>query len=910
MGPSLTAIIPQISSKLLYMKNLLLVLVALCSLLSALAQNKSNLEEIKVDGFYQCSLTEFLHRIEKEKEINIEFDPEKFNRIEVNHRYFDRTLNDVLNQISEKHGLKYLVDNSGIIQFVTGGVIDPNAYEKYDGPPSKSNFTVSGKISDSNSGESLPFVTVYVKGTQIGSISNVDGFFSVLNVPSDTSTLIFSYIGYRNLELLLNPKMSVSGMKVEMYSGATELDEVVVTGDRESVMQVNEQISTIKLTPAKLNKLPSLGERDIFRAFQLMPGVSAANENSSGLYVRGGTPDQSLVTYDGFTVYHVDHLFGFFSAFNSNAIKDVNLYKGGFEPKFGGRVASVAEITSKDGNQNHFNAGGEISMLSYNAYVEAPIGSKVTTMFAARKSYKGPIYNKLFDVFGPEDPEPPNQNPNRPNFTNTSSTVASFFYDMNGKVTYRPTSKDVLSVSIYNGKDNLDNSVEIPSFAGNFGNIAANTNDLTEWGNTGGSLKWGRQWSDKFYSNILLSNSRYFSNRDRSVERTVTPNDGEARTINAGLIEKNRIRDASFKADFEYKISNKNSIEFGTHLTKNEINYSYSQNDTISIIDRYDNANTLAFYLQNERWMFNQKLKMIRGARFMHYSITGKTYIEPRLAINYYLSDKVTLKASAGRYNQFAKRVIREDVLQGSRDFWVMADGDKLPVLSSDQLILGASYEKNGFVFDVEGYYKRLKGLSEYSLRFTPEQGGLTYEDNFFQGTGSTLGLDFLVQKSHGNYTGWLAYTLSDTDYNFPDFQEGDFPAAQDVTHEFNFVNMYKLGAWDFSLTWIYATGRPYTEPTGGYTVSLLDGTEQDYVSVSGKNAVRFPDYHRLDASITYNWKSKSGGLWSLSTSFFNLYNRTNTWYKEYQIEEDELIETDINFLGFTPNLTLSFKLR
>ena len=337
-------------------------------------------------------------------------------------------------------------------------------------------------------------------------------------------------------------------------------------------------------------------------------------------------------------------------------------------------------------------------------------------------------------------------------------------------------------------------------------------------------MKWSRQWNNKLYTNTLLSYSSYFSNRDRTNSRTITPDEGEIRTIKTGLIEENNIDDISFKADIQYQISSKHQIEIGTHITQNKIDYNYSQNDTISIIERNDKANIYAFYLQDQIRLFNDKLLITPGLRFTNYNLTGENYFEPRLSANYNLSENINLKAAIGRYNQFAKRVIREDVLQGSRDFWVMADKDKIPVTTADHFIAGASYEKNGFLIDIEGYYKKLTGLSEYSLRFTTDQGGIGYDDSFYAGTGSTIGIDFLLQKSIRNYTGWLGYTLSETIQNFPDLQEGDFPASNDVTNEFKFVNMYNVGHWNFSLTWVYATGRPYTEPTGGYSIDLLDG--------------------------------------------------------------------------------------
>ncbi|MEN8250709.1 MAG: carboxypeptidase-like regulatory domain-containing protein, partial [Bacteroidota bacterium] len=767
------------------MKLLTRVSLLLVFLSSSITYGQNtNLADVEIDGFYDMSFVEFLDRVEKDYGVEFLFDRDakKYQKIEISQRYFNQPLDKVLNQIAKKYHLEYTINEAGAVSFIEGGLKDPNAFETYKGAPTKQNLTISGRVTDAKTGETLPSVNINVKGTLRGTSTNLDGYFTLFNVPTDTSTIVFSYLGYNNFELSLNPMLKFNDMKIELIASTTQLEEIVVTSTRDDILQVNRVVGMVKLTPAKLNLLPNLGEKDIFRSFQLLPGVSAANENSSGLYIRGGTPDQALVTYDGFTVYHVDHLFGFFSAFNSNAIKDVNLYKGGFESKYGGRISGVAEITGKDGNQKNFNFGGDISLLSANLYTEIPIGDKFTMLFAGRRSWKGPIYNSIFETFGPEEPQAPTQFGNRPGFSTTSSTVASYFYDLNGKLTFRPTGKDVISLSIYNGMDNLDNSSEIPSSMLDFGSFSANTTDITEWGNTGASLKWSRQWTDKLYVNSLLSYSSYFSNRDRSNTRTITPSGGEERTIKAGLLEENNIEDVSFKADVQYQISSDNTLEFGTQITNNNIDYSYSQNDTISIISRDDNAKIYAFYAQDKIRLFNQKLLITPGLRYTYYDVTGKNYFEPRLSANYLLTDDITLKAATGRYYQFAKRVIREDVLQGSKDFWVMADGNTLPVTMADHYIAGASYEKNGFVFDVEGYYKRLQGLSEYSLRFTADQGGITYDDSFFEGTGSTIGIDFLLQKSIERYSGWAGYTLSETMYNFPEFGVDDFPSSNDVT--------------------------------------------------------------------------------------------------------------------------------
>jgi hypothetical protein len=778
--------------------------------------------------------------------------------------------------------------------------------------PKKYNVTVTGKVTDISSGEPLPNVTVLIDGTKRATSTNVDGYFTLLNVPSDTAILEFSSIGYAVSRHFLSPNKLLDSLQIQMITAQSALNEVVVFSQRKQSFKLNQKVSMIKMTPELLATLPSVGEKDIFRSFQLMPGISAANENSSGLYVRGGTPDQSLVLFDGFTVYNVEHLFGFFSAFNSNAIKEVSLYKGGFESKYGGRLSSVVDINSKEGNKKNHNAGGDLSMMSVNAFAEGPIGKNATGIVNFRKSFRTSLYDKIFDKYSTDNSSSTPRPANGP-FGNSNQKTKSFFYDVNGRFTWKPTKKDVFSLSLYNGKDNLDNSIvpQIPAFLQGSGrSFGIQITDLTNWGNTGGSIKWSRRWNEKIFTNSLISYSNYFSTRDRSSDFTRTDDAGNETTIKRGTLEDNNLKDYSIKTDAEIKLTKRHTIETGYHITYNDIRYSYAQNDTSTIVDRITKGLTYTVYLQDKISLLKEKLQIIPGIRTTYFDQTKKLYYEPRLNATYEVSDKFKLKGSAGQYYQFAKRVIREDLLQGSRDFWVLADNNRLPVSSSIQYVAGASWENKDFLIDVEGYYKKLSGLSEYSLRFQLSPGRLTYSENFFQGTGYARGVDILLQKKFGNYTGWVAYTLGEAVNNYEVYGANDFYASNDVRHEFKTVHLYKWNRFDFSATFIYASGRPYTAPSGAYSVTLLDGTTQNYFSVSGKNQFRLPAYHRFDMGITYNYGAKGSGNGSIGLSLFNIYNRQNVWYKNYEISDNTIIATDVKYLGFTPNLTFTYKLK
>ncbi len=802
------------------------------------------------------------------------------------------------------------------------GAVPYLSKKTYFGPPQSTNYTLSGIIKDKSTGEGLPFASVQVTGSLVRSSSNVDGYFTLSKVPSDTCVLVVSYIGYNKSEVYLTPALPKSNFIIELTPSSNLLKTITVTSVREDAMlQKKEDVSVIKLTPRQIEKLPNVGEKDVMRSFQLMPGVSASQESSSGLYVRGGTPDQNLVLYDGFTVYHVDHLYGYFSAFNSNVVKDIQLYKGGFESRFGGRLSSVTEITGKDGNQKKFNMGGDISLLSINAWAEIPVGEKFSSIIAYRRSYKGPIYNALFDKYSKSSSTQTTQQagPGGGRFMQDTEAT-SYFHDLNGKFTYRPSLKDIVTLSIFNGNDKLDNSIDNSSTSlpggGAIGGFNFSSTDLTKYGNVGSSLKWSRKWTDKFYGNTLISYSNFYSDRDRSMERTSTDASGNESTTKSGVFENNNLKDYSFKSDYQWDLFDFSQLQFGVFGTSFDIKYTYAQSDTATLLDKRNKALLSGAYLQSKFRFFKNKFVILPGIRINNFETTQQQYYEPRVSATYNLSDRLSVKGSAGKFYQFANRVTREDILSGSKEFWLLADGNSVTVSSSIHNIVGLSYETTDYLLSVEGYYKRISNLTEYSLRFNPSPTGTTFNENFFTGNGYAKGVEFLLQKKTGKFNGWVSYTLGEAKNHFDIYSDGYYSANQDVTHEFKSVFLYNWKRWDFSATWVFATGRPYTAPSGAYSVTLLDGNTQDYFTVTTKNGLRLPDYHRADISANYKLLKGSKGdkkrreFGYIGFSIFNLYNRTNVWYKTYSIEEGSVIETNVNYSGLTPNITLSLKLR
>ena len=861
--------------------------------------------------YYAKTVGAVLRDLSSSYGLYIDFDLKDVVGMSLDSKHYNMSLGKFLESIFKGTDIQYkIVENQ--VQIRKKGdslTLKDKVYKQ------KSDFTLSGDVIDKETGEALPFAQIIIKGTSTGTTCNVDGYFTLFHVPTDTSKLMVSYVGYKTKTEFLTPRKVNNNFIIELMPESQQLADVTIIGEREDLMQLSDKISMATITPKEIAALPSLGEKDIFRTFQLLPGVSGSNEGSAGLYVRGGTPDQNLILYDGFTVYHVDHLFGMFSAFNSNAIMDVQLYKGGFESKFGGRLSSVMDIVGKDGNDKNFNLGADVSFLSVNAFTEFPIGEKVTFLFAARRSFQSALYNKFFDNFSGTETTTTQfgggasggggRGPNRQQAT---AEPSSYFYDLNGKLSYKPTNKDIISISFFNGKDVLDNSRETNrSFGGT--EVSGGINDLTDWGNWGSSLKWSRKWSDKFYSNALVSYSNYFSVRDRLSENTRLNEDDEYETIKRGTLEDNNLQDYSFKIDNNLELGLKNNIEFGIQANYFDVRYNYNRDDTIIIQNREEQAGLFAFYLQ-DTWKPLPKLTITPGVRLSFYSGTNQPYFEPRISASYAITEKFKLKATCGQYYQFVQRIIREDIQSGSKDFWMLTDGDNIPVSSAQHYIAGFSYETSDYLFDVEAYYKKLNNLSEYTLRYIPQFGSLDYDEFYYKGDGYARGIEFLVQKKFGDLSGWLGYTLGEVIYEFPVYGGDPFPASHDVTHEFKAVGMYKWKDWTFAATWIFATGKPYTEPLGGYQIELPDGSTEDFILVGPKNGSRYPNYHRLDIAVTRKVKFGDLGIGSLSFSLFNVYNRQNVWYKEFELEEGELVETDVTLLGITPNITLSFSIR
>jgi hypothetical protein len=803
--------------------------------------------------------------------------------------------------------------------------------------------TIEGTVKMSD-GTKLPGVTISVKGTELDATTDINGEYRLPGLERGIVTLVASLEGFRTQEkdVIVSPGMTIV---VDITLGMAKISEEATVEAERPLLSTAEKVSEVILTPQQIETLPSLGEKDIFRAFQLLPGISGSQESSSGLYVRGGTPDQNLISYDGFTIYHVDHLFGYFSAFNMEAVREVRLSKGGYEAKYGGRLSSIMELTGKPGSGKGIHGSGGLSLLSLNGLVDVSIFDVGSFILAGRQSFQSPLYDNILGMFTENTSSRgrwagPGSGGGR--FAGSfEAQPDSYFYDLNSKLTFKPGPLDTFFVSFYKGLDNMDNSREqsFPSFfaermadQGISVSGSLDIQDVRKWGNTGISANWIRKWHEAFQIHILVGYSNFMNQRDmnRGSDLVWTSEDPEwepppflqNRGFSRGNLEDNNLDDLTFRWDNSLRFHKTNQAEFGVQITKNVVTYDYDveeiqeeegQNQPVgprnflSILSRDSSGTQYSAYIQ-DRWTLFSLFTLTPGIRINHFDVTGDTFFEPRIAFSLSLTDSIRLKGAWGRYSQVINRITREDVQQGNQEFWVLSDGETIPFGKATHYILGVSYESDRFLFDVEAFHKDLSGLSEFALRFTPWQQEINYNQFFYMGTGTANGLEFLLQKKYGHYTGWISYTLSKVEHTFPDLEDDPFPALHDQTHEFKLVNSYDWNDLTFSGTWIYATGRPYTEPAGVEEEEIFEGIRTIERAVLGpKNGARLPAYHRLDISVSYRFKL-FGSQSIIGATLFNLYDRKNVWYKEFDVVEGEIFENNILYMGLTFNLFVTVR--
>lgn len=748
--------------------------------------------------------------------------------------------------------------------------------------------TISGTIKDQKTGETLIGASIsLLENPEMGVLSNGYGFYSI-TAPEKNFTVIASFSGYENDTIKVSLKKNIF-LPINLKPAISELQEVVVTAKRnDNITRTLPGMQNVSIEEIK-NVPVIFGEKDILKTIQLLPGIKSGGDGSSGFFVRGGSGDQNLILLDEATVYNASHLLGFFSTFNSDAIKDVTIYKGDMPAQYGGRLSSLLDVRMNDGNDKNYKVSGGIGLISSRLNIEGPIvKNKGSFMISARRTYAD-LFLKLSRD------------------SNVNKSIL-YFYDINAKANYQFGENNKLYLSSYFGQDNL-------GYINQFG---------IKWGNATATLRWNHIYNSKLFSNTSLIYSNY--NYNISINQT---------TNNLAIISK--IKDFSLKEDLQYFAGIDNKINFGLNITHHTFSpgdfqtSATSSYNPLTLQDKY--ALDAAAYISDE-WTASNKLKFNTGLRLSSFNVLGpgdfytydkngniidtatyssgkivKSYLnlQPRFAGTYQLNKVSSIKISYSR-NVQNLHLLSNSTGSNPTDLWISSSNNVKPEIS-DQVSTGyyRNLRQNQYEFSAEIYYKYLQNQIDY--RNGAQLVANEYvESQLLYGKGRAYGLELYAKKKYGRLTGWISYTLSRTELQIDGINDNLwYPATQDQTHNVAIVGIFKLNKkWTLSGDFVYNTGNAVTFPAGKYDV---DGQTVFYYTK--RNSYRMPAYNRLDLSATLQGKKtkKFDSNWTFS--LYNAYGRENPYFIQFQNVPDDPQKTEAvqySLFRWVPSITYNFK--
>ncbi|NPD44621.1 TonB-dependent receptor [Lentimicrobium sp. S6] len=752
-------------------------------------------------------------------------------------------------------------------------------------------FTISGKVKDAANGEELIGATIFIKGLKTGTVTNEYGYFS-LSLDKDDYEIEINYLGFEAIlqKVVLDKDHYFT---FELAESSSDLQEVEVTGERIDRNVKSNEMSNVKLQSKTIKKIPAfMGEVDLVKVIQLLPGVQSTSEGSSGFSVRGGSPDQNLILLDEATVYNASHLMGFFSVFNNDAIKDVKIYKGDIPAAHGGRLSSLLDVRMRDGNSKKISVTGGIGSVSSRLTIEGPIVKDKTTFLVSGRRTYADLFLRLSSN---ED---------------LKNNILNF-YDLNAKVNHTFNKKNRLYLSFYMGQD---------KFANDFAKLY--------FGNRTSTIRWNHLFSDKLFFNFTFTNSVYNYNLG-------TP-EGNPNAFDW----KSRMTDYGVRGDFTYFLNPQNTVKFGLegtyHIFEPGSAKGLGEEALFTeFVQPKNYALDYAFYISNEQ-KIGERIQLKYGLRLSVFQNIGpgtiynfddnydkidstvypkgeifNTYmgLEPRFGISYLLNDYSSIKVNYSRTRQ-SMQLAQNSTAGTPLDIWFPASPNVKPQIA-DQVALGyfRNFNENAVETSVEVYYKNMKNAIDFK-DFAEVLLNEQLEGELRFGKAWSYGIEFLIRKNVGKLTGWISYTYSKTERRFEDINRGNvYPAPYDKPHDVSIVMSYGLNErLDLSANWVYATGQPATFPTGrahyGNTIVPI---------YSDRNAYRMRDYHRLDVSATWRKKQKEGSKfdWDINLSVYNAYARHNTWSINFIQDENDPNVTyaeQTYLFSIIPALTFNFK--
>ena len=758
--------------------------------------------------------------------------------------------------------------------------------------------TISGTVIDQSTGETLIGATIFETHSGKGTTTDANGRYT-LTLKDSNVKLRITYVGYE--PIFDSMRLTANIQRSYKLKPSIQLQEVVIKAQRVNSRE-SAQMSALEMPVEQLKAVPVLfGEADILKAIQLLPGVQSGNEGTGGMYVRGGGPDENLFLIDGIPLYNVNHLGGFFSAFNADAVKNVTLYKGSFPARFGGRLSSVLDVTTNNGNDKELHGNASIGFISAKINLEGPIIKEKTTFcFSARRTYADQLMKPLVARLAKDENG------------KTKLQAGYYFYDLNAKVTHKFSDNSRLYATFYSGDDDVYTRVRTESSLMEDEYLEFTNN----WGNMVGGLRWNYVLGPKLFMNLTGSYTQYTNKMDVGVEKLATLEDGsdQLSTINGNYMS--TIRDLTGRLDFAYTPNSNHNIQFGTYGTRHwlrpnvssgsidyydQIQMNQAWQMDMSIQDEMITANEYVLFGEDD-WSINDVLKLNFGLHASGFQVENSFYpsLQPRLSGRLLLGENVSLKAGYAYMTQYMHLLSTTSVSMPT-DLWVPST-DRIRPMVANQVAASICYDMPLVAeFSVEAYYKYMTNLIEYKDGMTSFGTTQGWEELVSMGDGWTYGAEFLAQRNFGNLTGWIAYTWSRTTHLFnrpgQELNNGNpYPAKYDRRHDLSIVLTYKFNdKFDLSGTWVFCTGNTATLAMEKYPVAS-DDPEGYYDShltgslshVGSRNNYRMPNYHRADISVNHHRKFKSKQHdadgkprkihRTINLSVYNLYNHANPY--------------------------------
>ena len=848
----------------------------------------------------------------------------------------DTSLEDAIKEIARKYNLKFSFDPQLLQQYRITKKIQTNKEKRLleellAGVPlhykKANNFIllipdkvpepkkIVGKVYDSGTGQVLSYAQVATVDN--ANISDGTGAFS-MKVPRDSIQITVTHLGYKPNTFWIKP--DVEKINIELTPDIRVLPEFIFSDYSKNKAQ-GKFSSHFSINPKQVQYLPSVGEPDIFRSMQLLPGISASDDSNAGLVVRGSDPSQNHIILDGFTLYHLNHLFGLYSTFNPYVINQIDLYKSGFTARYGGRISSVVNATGKRGNTDKLKAGIGISLTSFNTYFETPINKKISVIFGLRQSYQNFIKNNIYDRFLKD---------NRVDLTRSNALREGFqsdpdfhFFDMNTKVSANLGKNSNLDLNFYFSNDDFESEIDIG------GDEFFLWTDIANWSNLGFSMFWNKDWG-RVSSTIGTSFSNFESSSTFIESFEIIGDLFQDTLLFSPTIDTirdsyeqgqiNNIEELSMSLKNEIEINDRSKLFVGTDLSSYFVEYFYDEgfeNELINFDDSLQTSAQVSSYVEYET-NFN-RFHVNLGLRYNYFELADRNDWEPRLNAKYYFTDDLSWNFSWSKHHQYITRIADNPFANSDTQTWVMADNETFPTMESTHWVSGLKFNKDQWSADLEFYLRNSSNIfipeifyftNFESIVIKPDLIDAFFEDELdYTVDGSSRGLDFFLKYKTDRFTSWLSYSLSENKNQSPLVNGGKvFNNSFDQRHEVNQVNLLKAGNWHFSSQFVYGSGRPYTAPKS----EDIDEFEAILYDLNLINAERLPSYHRLDLSANYKMNFKKIGL-EAGFTLFNVYNRRNIRSRRFVLTNDidserlEVKPVDFRVLGLTPNLTLNF---